>query len=262
MEVLSITHNAGFFSCCCIRLLEIVNFYNTYGILPPKVDSSEQLAWYKSHPKHNLWNDIFNEIYVTNHDITLPEKIQLTTEAAELQFSNYKLINFKVTTRLITKYFMPGFNQLQRQLQMFKNNIPENRDLCAVFYRGNDKSRETTIASYQEFINKAKEIQKLDPNIQFVVQPDETEFLQAFKSEFPDAVHFQECEHMSKKDSCIMLEMPKEKRAEHAKNYLASVSIMAQSKYLITHSGNGSLFAVLFRGNSTNVHQFLNGKWL
>lgn len=263
MGKLIIKHNAGFFSCCCIRLLSIVDYYNNNKILP-ETDSSTQLEWYKSKPDQDLWSEIFNTEYEKSRKINLPEKINLTLENGELQFTNYKLLNFRVTTPLMVKYFMPTVQMLLRQNKLFSNNIPEDYwgNLCSVFYRGNDKNRETSIATYQEFINKAKEIQAKEPNIKFIVQPDETEFLQAFKAEFPDAIHFQECQHMPKKDSCIMLELPKSERPEHAKNYLASVLIMAQSKHLITHSGNGGLFSVLFRGNSNNVHQYLNGIWL
>ena len=47
--MIKITHNAGFFSCCSVRLTEIVNFINTnLGQLPYNVDSSEQFIWYRN----------------------------------------------------------------------------------------------------------------------------------------------------------------------------------------------------------------------
>ena len=48
---LTITHNAGFFSCCTIRLIEIVNFFNNNKNLPTIVDSSRQFDFYKSKPE-------------------------------------------------------------------------------------------------------------------------------------------------------------------------------------------------------------------
>jgi hypothetical protein len=48
MNVLTVTHNSGFFSCCCVRLESIVNFYNKNKKLPDKVDSTQQFARYKT----------------------------------------------------------------------------------------------------------------------------------------------------------------------------------------------------------------------
>jgi len=45
--MIKIEDNAGFFSCCSIKLTEIVNFINSNKRLPDNVDSSEQFIWYK-----------------------------------------------------------------------------------------------------------------------------------------------------------------------------------------------------------------------
>ena len=48
--MIKVLHNAGFFSCCSVRLHCIVSYYNKYGILPV-VDSSLQFEWYKNEQK-------------------------------------------------------------------------------------------------------------------------------------------------------------------------------------------------------------------
>lgn len=45
--MIKITHNAGFFSCCAIRLNKIVDFINLNKRLPDVVDSSQQFKLYK-----------------------------------------------------------------------------------------------------------------------------------------------------------------------------------------------------------------------
>ena len=47
VKSLIITHNAGFFSCCSVRLHHIVRFINDFKKLPNSVDSSKQFEWYK-----------------------------------------------------------------------------------------------------------------------------------------------------------------------------------------------------------------------
>ena len=46
--MIKITHNAGFFSCCSVKLTEIVEFINSNKRLPDIVDSSEQFIVYKN----------------------------------------------------------------------------------------------------------------------------------------------------------------------------------------------------------------------
>ena len=41
-------HNAGFFSCCAVKLTDIVNFMNSKSQIPQYVDSSKQFSWYKN----------------------------------------------------------------------------------------------------------------------------------------------------------------------------------------------------------------------
>ena len=43
--------NAGFFSCCSIRLNKIVDYINLNRKLPTSVDSSQQFLWYKNEKK-------------------------------------------------------------------------------------------------------------------------------------------------------------------------------------------------------------------
>ena len=47
MVTLFITHSYGFFSCCSVRLHQIINYFNQTKQLPENVDSSQQFTWYK-----------------------------------------------------------------------------------------------------------------------------------------------------------------------------------------------------------------------
>ena len=46
-NILYTNHNAGFFSCCSVKLDNIIQYYNKYKKLPI-VDSSKQYEWYKN----------------------------------------------------------------------------------------------------------------------------------------------------------------------------------------------------------------------
>ena len=45
--MIKIKHNAGFFSCCSVRLDKIINYYNKNRCLPERVNSRKQFKWYK-----------------------------------------------------------------------------------------------------------------------------------------------------------------------------------------------------------------------
>jgi hypothetical protein len=47
-DTLDILHNAGFFSCCSVKLSEIIEYYNNDHVLPKIVSSKKQFAWYKN----------------------------------------------------------------------------------------------------------------------------------------------------------------------------------------------------------------------
>ena len=79
----------------------------------------------------------------------------------------------------------PIRDEIQNLVDSLKNNYNIDYDnTCAVLYRGNDKNRETNMGSYYTYIEKTKEIQNKNPGIKFLVQTDETEFLNDFLKNF------------------------------------------------------------------------------
>ena len=254
-KILRVTHNAGFFSCSTLRLVAIMMYYNEHGCLPDEVDSTEQWAFYKAYPSQDLVAELFK---AGTEDIPFDGPRIITYEPREVSFTDYSKFLLHNTWPFVQKYFSPS-EHVQSIIESFIANY--NIDLentCAIFYRGNDKKRECDIIPYQQFIDKAKEVLNSNPTIKFLVQPDETEFLDAFTSAFPDrCIWFKETPHMRRKDSAIFYELPLAKRPEHAFYFLAAVIVLSKCKHLITHSGNGGMWVVLYRNNFDNVYQFM-----
>ena len=61
------THNAGFFSCCSVKLSNIVNFINKYKKIPDIVDSSVQFDWYKQSSNEDITYDYFKHYDTINN---------------------------------------------------------------------------------------------------------------------------------------------------------------------------------------------------
>lgn len=256
MKTLTITHNAGFFSCATIRLIAIMKYFNEHKQLPDAVDSSEQFAFYKKELSENIVPEFFEEqpVEIIHHG-----DIEVTRAPGEVSFGPYKEFHFQSVKPFTDRYFHPS-QRVRDMIAAYEANYNiDYKNTCAIFYRGNDKQRECEVTPYADFINKAREVLNANPGIRFLIQPDETEFLEAFTAAFPDnCFHFSETPHMRKKNSAIFYELPPDRKTEHGCFFLAAVITMSKCKHLITHSGNGGMWAVLYRGHFDNTHQFFN----
>jgi hypothetical protein len=256
-NTLKVISSAGFFSCNTVCLRDIVNYINIYKRNPLDLNRSEQYKVYKT--KEDSLIDTFFIKSDLNLNSNSPLRITEDTDVED-QFSNYKLINHDSIKDIISKYFQPSEKVLEIvSLYESKYNIDYNKT-CAVFYRGNDKFKETKIADYNDFISKTREIQ--EENIRFLVQPDETEFLIEFQKNIENSFNIEETPHIYKSNTVIFNEIPPEQRAEYACYFFAAVIVISKCKYLITHSGNCGYWSVLYRGHSNNISQYLNGKWI
>jgi hypothetical protein len=259
MASLKITHNAGFFSCCSIKLMEIVKSINLHHELPKSVDSSAQFRWYK----HANQKDITYEYF--EHPDLLPA-VEWTTPInyhPNDQFKNYSMLDYAAISPLIEKYF-----SLSKSIQDLVKAIEEKyavdpANVCVLFYRGNDKKTETTLPTYEDYVEYSKRILAANPAIKFLIQSDETEFIELFSSLYPtNSFYFKdEIRHIKKCNSTVD-KVLRHQNYLFSKYYLAITVIMAKCKFLICGSGNCSIWIALYRGNAHNVYQFLETRWI
>lgn len=72
-----------------------------------------------------------------------------------------------------------------------KYNLIENyENICVLFYRGNDKITEIKLPSYSDYIGYAKRVQNENPKVLYLIQSDETEFIETMTKEFPNSFYF------------------------------------------------------------------------
>tara|TARA_B110000483_G_scaffold216395_1_gene267869 strand:+ start:6815 stop:7666 length:852 start_codon:yes stop_codon:yes gene_type:complete len=256
---LVITHNAGFFSCCSVRLDKIVNYFNENKYLPNIVDSSKSFELYKT----NTNVDITNEYFEDYNNITIL-KPKLNIDYIEnYQFNDYSILDLNNINPLITKYFTPSYSvkEIIKKIEN-KYNIDYN-NICVLFYRGNDKITETSLSSYNDYLEFTQQILAKNANVKFLIQSDETEFINFMKQQFPEnhIIFNDEIRHMNKKSSSVDLTL-KNNILEFSKNYLAITIIMSKCKYVICGSGNCSIWIMFYRNNSNNIVQYLNGNWI
>jgi hypothetical protein len=264
MLSISLNPNCGFFSCCNIYAQRVFDYFNSNKKLPIKIDSTNMFYLYK--PTSRNADDIKHDYFDTLDalDISYVKDVKITNEDDEDQFSNYQKLNFELVNPFIKKYFTPSSEILSLLAKMErKYNLGSSSydNICVLFYRGNDKCIETHLPSYEEFIKKAIERKRQNPDIVFLIQSDETEFIETMLHHFPNSLVFKdEIRHMSKRISSVDKEVSREVNHVFSKFYLAITIIMSKCKYIICTTGNCSLWIILFRGHSQGVLQYLSRK--
>jgi hypothetical protein len=174
---------------------------------------------------------------------------------------SYKNINFDILKPFIERFFSPSNNILNIIEHIEKKYNIDYDNTCCVFFRGLDKGRENIIPTYDDIITKVKEVTKDVKNLRFLIQSDETEFLDYSKSIFENHIIFkEEIRHVNKCDGIVENQCNKKDNYKYSCLFLAIVIIMSKCKYLIFNSSNVSLWITLFRGHTKNVYQFLKQK--
>ncbi len=249
-------HSYGFFSNCSVILHMIVHFTNTYSKLPTILDCSNQFTYYKEDKNKDITYEYFQHYNDINVDIST--KINYHENH---QYNFYSTLDFKNICPLVKKYFSPSekiktiIQELESKYNLDYNNI------CVLFYRGNDKITETSLCNYDEYIKYANLVMEKNPNTIFLIQSDETEFIEYMTSTFPNSFYLKdEIRHMNKcvntVDKCFG------NTHEFSKKYLAITIIMSKCNYIICGSGNCSIWIMFYRGNSNNIYQYCNGEWV
>lgn len=257
-----ITHNAGFFSCCSVRLHYIVDCINKIHQLPVNVDSSAMFRWYKQHTTADI-----TYVYFMHYDAMpfIGNNILNTyiDYNWDHQFKDYSTLEYDKICPLIEKYFTPSEEINQIITHMENKYKLDYSNICVLFYRGNDKNRETSICGYDEYVEYARRIQQENPTVQFLIQSDETEFIELMRSLFPKCSFFfkEETRHMNRCMNTVDFVM-QETNFLYSKYYLAITKIMSKCNMIVCGSGNCSIWIMFYRGHCKNTYQNLNGKWI
>ena len=262
-NILRTTHNWGFFSCCSVRLDDIVKYFNKNERLPDIVDSSEHFGWYKGE-QNNI--DITFRYFAHYDNNTIKIDYHADIDYMEnYQYNDYSTLKYEDISPFIRKYFSPSdeIRLLIEELEVKYNLNYEN--ICVLFYRGNDKITETKLCSYDEYIKYAQEVLVKNPDVRFFIQSDETEFIETMTALFPSNSFYMsdEIRHMRKCINTVdLIGKFRNDIVKYSKLYLAITIIMSKCKYIICGSGNCSIWIMFYRGNHKNMYQNNNGQWI
>lgn len=267
MLSVTVEHDYGFFSNCSVRLYYIISVYNYRKRIPDIVYSNKQFSWYKTEEEKENNTDITFNYFLKNECVNLDINYETLNEVKfhyNDQFINYNNINFKKIKNFIDKYFSisPNIEKIISDMEIKYNEYLNNyEDIAVLFYRGNDKATETNLCTYSDYVFYADVLLKKNPNIKFLLQSDETEFLEFMSEKYPNSFYFNdEIRHMNKCNSTV--DKVFDDTSLYSKYYLAITIIMSKCKYIVCMSGNCSIWILLYRGNNDGVIQFLDTYWI
>jgi hypothetical protein len=244
-----------------MRLNKITDFININKKLPIIVDSSNEFNWYKINNSRDITYDYF-EHYDQFENIEYDNNILIKYHEND-QFINYSMLDYKNILPIIRKYFSPSVN-INNIIKDLENKYDIKYDnICVLFYRGNDKRGETTICEYDEYTIYANMILEKNQDIVFLIQSDETEFIEFILKTYPNnSFYFKdEIRHMNNCDRTVDHIM-KDNIDLFSKYYLAITIIMSKCKFIICGSGNCSIWISFYRENCKNIYQNLNKEWI
>jgi hypothetical protein len=232
--------------------MKIIEYFNENKFLPDVVDSSEQFQMLKSRPG-DLTHFFFEK--ETKENLT---ELNGCEFHPDIQFLKYDTLNLLEIRKFISIYFEPTdfIKSLVTNLETKYNLDYEN--LCSVFYRGNDKSKETNLASYESFFEKVDQVISKNPNVKLLVQTDELEFRNEFSKKYKDFIQFDEIPVIPKSMTFVTGALPVEHRQLATAQFLAATIVVSKCKWLVSHSGNCGIWAFFFRGGVENTYQYLD----
>lgn len=251
------SHHAGFFSTTSLLLFQMINYMKLYSKCPDSLDFSKVFQWYRVGNNKEIFYDFFKikDTYILDN-ICL-ENFDYESRG-NIQFKKYADCNLDVYFKYVDVYF----NLSDRTTEIYHNMVGKYKidfdNTCSLFLRGNDKATECTIPDYEQYIEKGNELLKSNPDLKFLIQSDEKEFIDLMCNTFPNNVVFYDEIRVINK--CIYRTVDNhgqtpENNHKYALNFLVIVYIMSKCKYVVCNSGNISWWILMYRKHFDNYFQ-------
>lgn len=267
MATLICRHDAGFFSCCTVKLNEIISYINANKSLPTKIDCSKTWKLYNPYwlsdrtSFHDITSDFFEN---DNNNITITPYYKPLWYISD--YNNTSDIN-----TIIKKYFTPNgiivnnSNILIRKYKIYVNNC------IGLYVRMTDKRRETNVGEFEDYKNKLNDILENEPKLKILIVTDSTDFLNYIKEQFKSIIIINELRtststlvgiHKNSDTGRIDKDVIENNYNEIINYLFPAFLILSKCKYYVCNSSNCSMWTTLYRKSNKNVYEFSNNIWI
>lgn len=254
-------HNYGFFSCCSIRLHDIIQYFNLHKTLPDSVDSSTLYDMYKPKGKTDITFDLFEHYNTQDMDIKYTDYVYINVD--NFQYANYRHAPYPIISPFVKKYFTPSAHILQKSHSFISEYNIDVDNCVAVYYRGTDKSSETKLGCYEMYFEKLLELCDKYPDSQILLQTDTSQFIDYMKSKLGSNIPIIINHTKNTYNSVgVHYSQTQDENYTEIQNLLAICLLISKCRSIIMSSGNVSTWIMHYREHQDNIHQCLNGNWI
>jgi hypothetical protein len=246
-----LTYNAGLLSCSTTTLSDIT----ASGRKVTKIKSNFGMTLYKKWLLRNNWKSYFQTPIQTNSSkLVLTDGKTYPKDIHDWWGKDYATIPLKAVQETVGLYF-----RLSPKVVQFSDGFVEKyginlEETIGVHYRGTDKQTEIETPSLTEFISHTRQFIQEMANPKILLLTDEPAVAIGFEAAFPKAV-ITITELATPGGSIGAHTLDSKEPEAQGQIFLAILSLVSKCKKVVTHTGNGALWEVLFRGSTEGLKQ-------
>ena len=246
-----LTYNAGLLSCSTTTLSDIT----ASGRNVTKIKSNFGMSLYKKWLLRNNWKSYFQtSIQTASPQLASAESGSHPKDIHDWWGKDYAALPFKDVLDAVGLYF-----RLSPKVVKFSDSFVEKyginlEETIGVHYRGTDKQTEIETPSITEFISQTRLSMQEMTNPKILLLTDEPDIVLGFEAAFPGAVIT--IAELATPGGSLGAHTRDSKEPEvQGQIFLAILSLVSKCRKVVTHTGNGALWEVLFRGSTEGLRQ-------
>jgi hypothetical protein len=220
-----------------------------------KIKSNFGMTLYKKWILRNNWKSYFQAPTKTHSSqLASAEGGTYPKDIHDWWGKDYTAIPFQAVKESVALYF-----RLSPKVVKFSDSFVEKyginlEETIGVHYRGTDKQTEIETPSITEFISQTRLSMQEMTNPKILLLTDEPDIVLGFEAAFPGAVIT--IAELATPGGSLGAHTRDSKEPEvQGQIFLAILSLVSKCRKVVTHTGNGALWEVLFRGSTEGLRQ-------
>jgi hypothetical protein len=248
------TNNAGFFSCVGSTLADLSR---DEGGMCKTVKANFAMSLYKRGVFRDVWPVYFSQVPETmwkNSDHQGSQVLPSNLEVHRWWNLDYSMVPVELATPWVQKWFCPSKRVLDLVDSLKAELGLQYPYVIGVHFRGTDKVTELETPPADSFVREARAALTKLPDSKILVVTDQTDAQVTLTTAFQGRVRIVPGLATSSGEIGTHHLDHKDPQGQGAL-FFASVLLLSQASHLITHTGNGALWEVLFRGTAAGTKQ-------
>ena len=242
-----ICHQAGLFSTISGAAQDILS----HSSKDLRVNSMFSLHLYKNNFWANIWPNFFEVPYRRTEDIRL--MAPMGRDFSELWSASYGELDISLISDALKGLLTPSESVQNLKAEISNQYGIATSSTLGVHFRATDKVSESPTPSLSQVIRAVDFVLAESPNLRIVVLTDDSDFAEAFSKLYPSAVFLTNLPYSRSGTGAHFLGGKKLKKQGMV--FFASTLLLSECEKVITHTGNGGLWEVIYRGTFSGVTQ-------